>query len=84
MTDYNKQKYVAVYDEFKVKHIILLKFLMMQTAILLLKTNTTRVGRKLLLIHAGRTWDGTIIPLLWEALTLHVQPLETLCQHTMG
>ena len=83
MTDYNRQKYVAVYDEFKVKHIILLKFLMMQTAILLLKTNTTRVGRKLLLIHTGRPWER-FIPLLWEALTLHVQPLETLCQHTMG
>ena len=57
MTDYNRQKYVAVYDEFKVKHIILLKFLMMQTAILLLKTNTTRVGRKLLSTHTGRTWE---------------------------
>ena len=57
MTDYNRQKYVAVYDEFKVKHIILLKFLMMQTAILLLKTNAIRVGRKLLLIHSGRTWE---------------------------
>ena len=57
MTDYNKQKYVAVYDEFQVQHRISLTFLMMQTAILLLKTNTTRVGRKLLLIHTGRTWE---------------------------